>query len=78
MRQFSSALAVVLRAAVAWLLALLARLGNEPIDHFGVVAILKKRVFEGLRAIDEQAAIEAILFLGDPMAAFVFADKDNG
>jgi hypothetical protein len=34
MRQFSSALAVVLRAAVAWLLALLARLGNEPIRAY--------------------------------------------
>jgi hypothetical protein len=30
-----------------------------------------------LGAIDEQAAVKAVLFLGDPMAAFVLADKDD-
>jgi hypothetical protein len=30
-----------------------------------------------LCAVYEQAAIEAVLFLGDPVAAAVFADKDD-
>src|ERR1700682_3981511 len=47
-------------------------------DHFGTMTVLEKRVFEGLRAIDEQAAIEAILLLGDPVAASVLADKHDG
>ena len=46
-------------------------------DHFGTVTVLEKRVLEGLRAIDEQAAIEAVLFLGDPVAATVPANKDD-
>src|SRR5450432_3729137 len=47
-------------------------------DGFGVMAVLEQRVFEGLRAVDEQAAIEAILFLRDPVAAAVLADEDDG
>ena len=47
-------------------------------DGFGVMAVLEQRVFDGLGAVDEQAAIEAVLFLGDPLAAAVPADKDDG
>src|SRR5258707_416876 len=39
------------------------------------MAVLEQRIFDGLRAVDEQAAIEAVLFLGGPVAAFVPADK---
>jgi hypothetical protein len=46
-------------------------------DCFGVMTVLEKRLFEGLRAVDEQAAIETVLFLGDPVAAPVLADKDD-
>ena len=46
-------------------------------DGFGVMAVLEQRVFDGLRAVDEQAAIEAVLFLGDPVAAAVLADEDD-
>jgi hypothetical protein len=46
-------------------------------DGFGVMAVLEQRVFDGLRAVDEQAAIESVLFLGDPVAAAVPADKDD-
>ena len=47
-------------------------------DGFGMMAVLEQRVFDGLGAADEQAAIEAALFLGDPLAAFVLADEDDG
>src|ERR1700730_8256156 len=47
-------------------------------DGFGMMAVLEQRVFDGLRAVDEQAAIETVLFLGDPVAAAVFANKDDG
>ncbi|MBR0795224.1 hypothetical protein JQ615_07480 [Bradyrhizobium jicamae] len=46
-------------------------------EHFGVLAVLEQRVFDGLGAIDEQAAIEAVLFLGDPLATTVAADEDD-
>src|SRR5258705_8531 len=46
-------------------------------DCFGVMAVLEQRVLDGLRAADEQAAIETVLFLGDPVAAAVFADEDD-
>src|ERR1700740_3106549 len=46
-------------------------------DGFGVTAVLEQRVFDGLRAVDEQAAVKAVLFLGDPIAAAVLADKDD-
>src|SRR6476659_9641630 len=46
-------------------------------DGFGVMAVLEQCVFDGLGAVDEQAAIKAVLFLGDPVAAFVPADKDD-
>jgi hypothetical protein len=35
------------------------------------MAVLEQRVFDGLRAADEQAAIEAVLLLDDPVAAAV-------
>src|SRR3982074_1523595 len=47
-------------------------------DCFRMMAVLEKRVLDGLRAVDEQAAVEAVLFLGDPVAAAVLADKDDG
>jgi hypothetical protein len=47
-------------------------------DCFGIIAILEQRVFEGLRSIDEQAAKEAVLFLGDPVASSIAADEDDG
>ena len=47
-------------------------------DCFGMMAVFEQRVFDGLRAADEQAAIETVLFLGDPLAAPVPADKDDG
>ena len=46
-------------------------------DGFGVMAVLEQRVFDGLRAVDEQAAIETVLLLGDPVAAAVLANKDD-
>src|ERR1700676_353902 len=46
-------------------------------DGLGMTAIFKERVFEGLRAVDEQAAIAAVLLLGDPVAAAVLANKDD-
>ena len=47
-------------------------------DRFGVVAVLKQRVFDGLCAVDEEAAKQAVLFARDPVAAAVSADKDHG
>jgi hypothetical protein len=47
-------------------------------DGFGMMTIFEQRIADGLRAVDEQAAIEAVLFLDDPVAAAVAADKDNG
>ena len=47
-------------------------------DCFGMMTVFEQRIFDGLRAVDEQAAIKAVLFLGDPVAAFVPADKDDG
>jgi hypothetical protein len=46
-------------------------------DRFGMLAVLEQRVLDGLRAADEQPAIEAILFLGDPPSSAVPADEDN-
>jgi len=46
-------------------------------DCFGVMAVLEQRVFDGLRAVDEQAAIKTVLFLGDPVATAVLANKDD-
>jgi hypothetical protein len=43
-----------------------------------MMAVLEQCVFDGLRAVDEQAALESVLFLGDPVAAVVLADKDDG
>src|SRR6218665_475904 len=44
-------------------------------DGFGVVAVLEQRIFDGLRAVDEQAAIEAVLLLGHPLAPAILADE---
>src|SRR5262249_20779069 len=46
-------------------------------DGFGMVAVFRERVFDGLGAIDEQAAIEAVLFLGHPLTFVVPADEDK-
>jgi hypothetical protein len=46
-------------------------------DGFGMMAVFEQCVFNGLRAADEQAAIKTVLFLGDPLAAPVPADKDD-
>src|ERR1700674_3280737 len=45
-------------------------------DGFGAMAVLEQRIFDGLGAVDEQAAIETALFLGDPVAPAVLADED--
>jgi hypothetical protein len=47
-------------------------------DGFRVMAVLEQRVFQGLGAVDEQAAIEAVLLLGDPLATPVSSDEDDG
>jgi len=47
-------------------------------DCFGMPAVLEQRVFEGFGPVDEQATIEAVLFLRDPVAAMVLADKNDG
>ena len=41
-------------------------------DGLGMVMVLEQRVFDSLRAVDEQAAIEPALFLDDPVAARPF------
>src|ERR1700716_260461 len=35
------------------------------------------RILDGLRAVDEQAAVETALFLGDPVATLVLANEDD-
>jgi hypothetical protein len=47
-------------------------------NGFRVMAVLEQRVFDGLGAVDEQAAIEAVLLLRDLVAASVLADEDDG
>jgi hypothetical protein len=47
-------------------------------DCLWMMAILEQRVFDGLRAVDEQAAVKTVLFLGDPVATAVLADEDAG
>jgi hypothetical protein len=44
-------------------------------DRLRVTAVLEQRVFDRLGAVDEQAAEQAVLFLRDPLAAFVAADE---
>ena len=46
-------------------------------DCFGMVAVLEQRVFDGLSAVNEETAVETVLFLGDPLAAAVLADEDD-
>jgi hypothetical protein len=41
------------------------------------MAVLEQRVFDGLRAVDEQAAIKTVLFLGDPVATAVPANEND-
>jgi hypothetical protein len=41
------------------------------------MSVLEQRVFQRLGAVDEQAAIEAILLLRDPLATLVPADKND-
>src|SRR4029077_8480475 len=43
-----------------------------------MMTVLKQRKFEGFCTADEQAAIKAVLFLGNPVASAVLADKDDG
>ena len=40
-----------------------------------MMAVFEQRVFHGLRMADEQAAIETVLFLGDPLATLVLPIK---
>ena len=47
-------------------------------DGLGMLSVLEQRVFDGLGAADEQAAIEAVLLLRDPLAPMVLADEDDG
>ena len=47
-------------------------------NGLGMIAVLEEGVFEGFCTADEQAAIEAVLFLGNPGAPAVLADKDDG
>src|SRR5215510_16437490 len=47
-------------------------------NGLGVMAVLEEGVFDGLSVADEQPAEQAVLFLGDPLAAAVAADEDNG
>jgi hypothetical protein len=46
-------------------------------DGCGTVAVFEQRILEGVPAVDEQAAKEAVLLLDDPLAAAVSADKNN-
>ena len=47
-------------------------------DGFGMVAVFEQRIADGLRAVDEKAAKEAVLFLDDPVAPAIATDKDDG
>src|SRR4029450_7783504 len=47
-------------------------------DRLGMMSVLEQSVFQRRGAVAEQAAIEAVLLLGDPLAAPVPADKDDG
>ena len=42
-----------------------------------MVPVLEQGVFDGMCAADKQAAEQAVLFLGDPLAAAVTADEDD-
>lgn len=42
-----------------------------------MVAVFKEREFNGCGSVDEQAAEQAALFLGDPVATAVLADQDD-
>src|SRR5713226_6061931 len=42
-----------------------------------MLAVLEQRALDGFRAVDEQAPIETVLLLGDPVAASIPADKDD-
>ena len=47
-------------------------------DGLGMTPVFEQGVFDGLGAIDAQAALEAVLVLRDPAAAAVLADEDDG
>jgi hypothetical protein len=47
-------------------------------DGLGMMAVLEESVLDGLGPVDEQAAEQPILFLGDPLAAAVAAYEDDG
>ena len=47
-------------------------------DGFRMLSVLEQRIFDGLGAADEQAAIEAVLLLRDPLSPMVAADENNG
>ena len=46
-------------------------------DGFRMVVIFGQRIAQRFAAVDEQAAIETILMLDDPMAPAVSADEDD-
>ena len=47
-------------------------------NRFRMAAVLEKRVLQRLGAADEQAAVEAVLLLDNPVAMAVSADEDDG
>src|ERR1700684_4047688 len=42
-----------------------------------MMTVLEQRIAPGLRAVDEQTAIETVLFLDNPIATAVPADQNN-
>jgi hypothetical protein len=42
------------------------------------MAVLEQHILDGLGAVHEQAAIKAVLFLGDPIAFAIAADEYEG
>jgi hypothetical protein len=47
-------------------------------DGLSMLSVLEQRIFDRLGAADEQAAIEAVLLLGDPLSPLVAANEDDG
>ena len=43
-----------------------------------MVTVLRQCVFEGLRMVDEKSAKEPVLFAGNPVAAAIPADENDG
>jgi len=46
-------------------------------DRFGVMAVFEKCISDSFGAIYEEAAKEAVLFLGNPVASAVLADENK-